>query len=408
MADNTSNSLFSVSEVTIKGFKSIEDLKVPVMSGLNILIGKNGAGKSNFLEGIDALMSSIYQSNMTNIKAGSILFSTFDNEDAKYELERLNTKNSGNPGDIGFLNGSYQQKLILKGEVIFDNTSYENREIEFRGQLFKAGDRLWSLIRRLGIYTFAPVYIPFEYPIDMEGISVPTVLNIPLNQDEPWGVHNINSTLLLIAFSKLGESLNNQEEPEGENNWTDVLEDLTPDRLIAQLELNQNVIDNLRLFTPIQDIRFNRNISIYKNDTHLIADNIRLDFLVNDNWLPWSQLSDGTKRLFCIVTEVTLNKNGLTLLEEPELGVHPHQFYLIMQFLKEQSEDQQIIISTHSPKALDILEPDELNRIMIARYEKGKGTKILRMTEEQKEKAVAYMGEVGYLSDYWLMSDLEE
>jgi predicted ATP-dependent endonuclease of OLD family len=37
-----------LSNVHLKGFKSIEDTSIDFKKGLNILIGKNGSGKSNF------------------------------------------------------------------------------------------------------------------------------------------------------------------------------------------------------------------------------------------------------------------------------------------------------------------------------------------------------------------------
>ena len=39
-----------ISHVHIEGYKSIDNLDVDLLPGLNILIGKNGSGKSNFLE----------------------------------------------------------------------------------------------------------------------------------------------------------------------------------------------------------------------------------------------------------------------------------------------------------------------------------------------------------------------
>jgi predicted ATPase len=88
------------------------------------------------------------------------------------------------------------------------------------------------------------------------------------------------------------------------------------------------------------------------------------------------------------------------------LGVHPDQFHLIMNFLKEQAEDKQIIMSTHSPEALNILEPDELGNIIVTKYDKKKGTTMSHLNKKQVEKAKAYMKELD-LSDYWLSSDLE-
>jgi AAA15 family ATPase/GTPase len=40
-----------IKEVTIKNFKSVQDLTLP-LSRFNVLIGSNGSGKSNILEAI--------------------------------------------------------------------------------------------------------------------------------------------------------------------------------------------------------------------------------------------------------------------------------------------------------------------------------------------------------------------
>ena len=108
-----------------------------------------------------------------------------------------------------------------------------------------------------------------------------------------------------------------------------------------------------------------------------------------------------------MVAEITSHQGGLVLVEEPELGVHPHQFDKIMTFLKEQAEDKQIIVSTHSPQALNHLTVDELDHLMIAKFDNKKGTQIKHLTPAQTKKAKAYINKVGFFSDYWLLSDLE-
>ena len=128
--------------------------------------------------------------------------------------------------------------------------------------------------------------------------------------------------------------------------------------------------------------------------------------MIGNDWLPWSYLSDGTKRLFYIITECISIENGIILVEEPELGIHPHQLFKLMDFLKEQSRTKQVIITTHSPMVLDILNENELDRITIAEYDKE--TKFLKLNEEQISKAKEYINEVGELSYYWLHSDLEK
>ena len=150
-------------------------------------------------------------------------------------------------------------------------------------------------------------------------------------------------------------------------------------------------------------------------------------FKIEGNWLPFSNLSDGTKRLFYIISEVFENDENpnirptnvdryagqteisrIILIEEPELGIHPHQFHKLMEFLKIESERKQIIVTTHSPQALDSINQNELNRIIIAYSTNSKeGTKLRHLNENELIKANEYIKD-DFLSDYWLYSDLEK
>jgi len=100
------------------------------------------------------------------------------------------------------------------------------------------------------------------------------------------------------------------------------------------------------------------------------------------------------------------NELPIILLEEPELGIHPHQLHQLMQFIKEQSREKQIILTTHSPQVLDVLEPDELDRVIICHYDSKKGTQLRHLTEKEINKAKKYMKD-DFLSDYWRFSNLE-
>ena len=99
---------------------------------------------------------------------------------------------------------------------------------------------------------------------------------------------------------------------------------------------------------------------------------------------------------------------SIFLIEEPELGIHPHQLRLLMQFLKEQSEEKQIIITTHSPEILDILTEHELNRIQVARYDEERKTTVIEPLTEKKIASIQrYFKEEGLLSTYWSNIGLE-
>lgn len=87
-----------INEVTIKGFKSIQEQTVS-FGQLNVLIGTNGAGKSNFLEALAMISASAegevsYQklsSRGARLSSPEILRSSFRNVDRKKHFE-LNVK----------------------------------------------------------------------------------------------------------------------------------------------------------------------------------------------------------------------------------------------------------------------------------------------------------------------------
>ena len=149
-----------------------------------------------------------------------------------------------------------------------------------------------------------------------------------------------------------------------------------------------------------------------------------LEYQIGDDWLPFSALSDGTKRVLYIIGELTatpfidfskfhlipkfLNPNKIILLEEPELGIHPQQLQLVLQLIRGVSREHQVIMTTHSPQVLDILNGQELDRITICEYVPGKGTQMRKLSAAKKAKAKAYLKDQGFLSEFWRFSNLEE
>jgi energy-coupling factor transporter ATP-binding protein EcfA2 len=179
-------------------------------------------------------------------------------------------------------------------------------------------------------------------------------------------------------------------------------------------------------YTVIDEIRIADHAKVVptSNDEKVKVVGVSLEFRIDDDWLQFEDLSDGLARLVYIILEMSIgghfdfnatavarynddDVDNLILLEEPELGIHPHQLHQLMLFIKEQSEQQQVILTTHSPQVLDILDPDELDRIHIAKYDREKGTTLHRLNKKQVAKAKKYMEE-DFLSDYWRFSDLED
>jgi predicted ATPase len=73
-------------------------------------------------------------------------------------------------------------------------------------------------------------------------------------------------------------------------------------------------------------------------------------------------ISDGTVRLLALLIIATWSAQNATLviIEEPEIGLHPHLSKAITDLLREASQKCQFIVTTHNPRFLDYLQPNEV------------------------------------------------
>ena len=184
----------------------------------------------------------------------------------------------------------------------------------------------------------------------------------------------------------------------------------------------------LAQYSPIGQMRLSNTFQVYDNTAQqeILIKGLVLEYSIAGNWLPFSALSDGTKRILYLITQLLMpsahfeqqqsaspnfklhTSSRTILLEEPELGIHHSQLHSLLQLIREVSVESQIIMTTHAPQVLDMLGPNELDRITICTLDPEKGTQFHKLTEEKQEQARVYMKEVGFLSDYWRYSYLEE
>lgn len=381
-----------ISRVRLKGYKSIIDTEVELKPGLNIIIGPNGSGKTNFVE----FLRYILTSNLNELLDGRGSY----NYSAKIYFE-TNGKGIEYFWDYKLLKDKNSQKLLpFWDEVII----IDGKKDEITTRVGKySGVILYS--EWLSIY---PSYIGFGIPSDFENIRNIDTLKFLTSEVD----FSFEDKLVLIPFYKDFDF-----KPDITIGIRKLLIEMFVKRIINSLRENKpininNFIipndykDNLTKFTVIENIRLADSCNFRESQKEWIISGIKFEFFVNDKWLTWNQLSDGTKRMIYIITEITF-ANNVVLLEEPELGIHPHQLARLMDFIKEQSETKQIILTTHSPEVLNTLGMDELDRIIVARYDKEKGTQLRHLSKEDQEFARNYMKDELFLSDYWVMSGFE-
>jgi predicted ATP-dependent endonuclease of OLD family len=401
MSNSESKKLY-LKEVHLSGYKSIKDVEIDFQPGLNIIIGKNAAGKTNFLKFLNKVMNFDFQ-DLNNFKSNLILLNTnkitiSSNRNVSVE-ELLYYKDSSN----------IDSKLIIEDAI---NGGNRTERVASNQEISKNKIDYDCTLLNHGIPTSYPIVnSSFSFDLEINGIS-DNLIKIIEDDKSPYFVRGLAIDLMFRNFD-----FNNLNDETIKSTLSNYFFDKMP------------INELLSKYSPIEEVRFNNNVNIYFNvELNILKlSNLILEFKIDGNWLPFEFLSDGSKRLFYIISEVFDLTNSyalrpvsyglimnsklisrIILIEEPELGIHPHQYHQLLEFLKIQSENSQIIISTHSPQSLDILDEEEFNRIIIAYSNNGKeGTKMRHLNDAELLKAKQYIKD-DYLSDYWLYSDLEQ
>ena len=61
-----------------------------------------------------------------------------------------------------------------------------------------------------------------------------------------------------------------------------------------------------------------------------------------------------------VIAEWVTRESEFILLEEPEIGLHPHLTEQISELLSDAAETTQIFVTTHNPDFLDYLDPESV------------------------------------------------
>ena len=373
MSNNKENNAF-IKHLHLKGFKSIVDLEVSLQNGLNVVIGANGSGKTNFVEFLEEILTN----NAMNITKPYF-----------FQFEFKSKKGTTN------WHQKFEGELYIDYPKTFSVQSKIDKPEE-EGTLQKIANNRLNIFMNLSRDNF-----------DIYGILYPCIIEYKIPNslgmlDEQGRILHDNDDFFSGVYSSIYYNVfdidlgynfrdNNIFEFKGTNQ----------DFINTFLPLSVSLIKNLQKFSPVKNLRINPGVVINTSKEKFSIDYITLEFYVNEEWLRWSELSDGTKRIFYIISQVT-NGKKLIIIEEPENGVHPDQLYLLMDFIKEQAKEKQIIVTTHSPEVLNFIEKDELDRIIVTRYDNEKKTQMHHLSEKTKKKAIWYMENKGMLSDCWV------
>lgn len=315
----------AVRSLTISGYKSIRKLDNFPLTNLNVLIGANGAGKSNFI-GIFKLLNEMYEQQL------QVYVQTQGGPDALLHFGRNTTDKLH--AEFYFSSNGYKFDLIPTN----DNRLIFKHEISWYG-----GERY-----------------PGSYPATIGTGHNESKLKDAKDRYSPY-VRGSVSNWRVYHFHDTGENAKVKQKHSANNN----------------LKLNidaANLAAYLRMLNDKHPKHYRR-----------IVDTIRLvapffgDFVHRPNAeyveLEWTQkgkpdtpfkalhLSDGTLRFICLSTlllQPTELLPDTILIDEPELGLHPYAISVLADIFKQVSEQRQLIVSTQSVELVNELSPEDI------------------------------------------------
>jgi predicted ATPase len=300
--------------IKLSGYRSIKSLDLELMP-LNILIGANGSGKSNFISFFKFMNKLLEKELQLHVR------SQLNGADHTLFFGRKTTEKL--TIDLRFSPNGYQAELVPTTD---DTLVFASEYGVFFGN--EAG--------YFGGVKYYPLAQPgaFESSLPKPGNSQASAFVAKYLSD--WKVYHFHDTSD-TAKVKMAYSIhaNVRLMAQGENLAAFLYS-------IRDTAAYTHILRTIRRVAPFfQDFIFQPEA----ND--LIR--LRWKHKGSDDYFDATLLSDGTLRFICLATLLLQpNLPTMILLDEPELGLHPFAMQLLGALMRSASEKTQIIASTQS------------------------------------------------------------
>ena len=304
-------SMSKLESIAIEGFKSFgEQVEVP-LKPLNVLIGANGAGKSNFLEAFSLLRA-------------------ISKEPIDHYVDK-----AGGAERLLHLGSRTTQEMSIS--VSFDDTD------GYFGRLFAGeNDRLafdkddfvalgWSKYPDMGDQTrdTAGRFDSWrKYHFLATGVDSPMkrTANVDDNRSLRWNGSNLAAFLYLLRGKYRAEY--------------------------------RAICGAVKQVAPFFD-------DFVLEPRALNPETIRLEWQhrKSDAYFDASALSDGTLRFMALATlllQPRARRPTLVLIDEPELGLHPYAIATFAAMVRATSRETQVVLATQSATLVDHFEPEDV------------------------------------------------
>lgn len=404
----------------VDNFKSFQALKI-TLNDLNILIGANASGKSNFVlifkflrhivqHGLaDAISMEGGVEYLRNISIGNkenLRFKLTYNphsrfaKDTKSGLFGVQMPEATYEFEISFYKRGKGFRIIKDQLVItYQIVALEkggNGQVQETSVLGKGA----ITYRLTGAKIQATLNLPAGLPLPVEAISplydlLRMGVNLPdktlfletpfFNLAHNWLLENHLANIAIYDFdpklSKKAASITGKTELEEDaSNLSLALKNILADS--EQKRKFMNLINYLLPFVNDFSVmnQADKSLLFALRESHYAA-----------TYLPAFLLSDGTVNLTALIMALYFTENPLLVLEEPERAVHPSLIGKMVGLFEEISADKQILITTHNPEIVRHAPLENL--LLIARDQSGFSQ--INRPSESKQVQVFMENEIG-------------
>ena len=323
--------------LTVRGFKSIRSLEEFEVRGINVLIGANGAGKSNLLDvfrSVSELASGRWQVHVKQEGgADALLYG------GRRKTPNLEIALSFDRGHYcyGFSAEAAGDDLVLGREWLSPGAAQAAEPLAAR-RLLSGRSSGWS-VEAVG-----------DNPKDL---AIYRLSTYALSGIGDWRVYHFGDTSRVSGMRCPQEARDNLRlKADGSNlaPFLRFLRERHPRRL-------QDIVETVRIAAPFF------GDFVYRKD---VEERVELEWYHRDDRdtpLGPGQISDGLLRFVCVAT-VLLQPPELQpdpiMIDEPELGLHPLALGLLAEMVRRASDARRVIVSTQSADLVSEFEPEDV------------------------------------------------
>lgn len=330
----------AINTLSITGFRSIRKLDNLRLTNLNVLIGANGAGKSNFVA---------YFRMLSELVEG-----------------RLQVWVSKQGGADRVLSYGVKETAALTTSIRFGSNGYDiELEPTVDGGFTFTSEMLYFNGPRFGLTRprLGSGHAESKLKHEKEHGGSKKVATFSYSAISRWKVYHFHDTSDTAGVKRQCTVHDNEYLRMDASNLAAFLLRLQTEAPTVYNQIRKTV----RLAVPFFDDFVLKPTTLATEEQQ-----VRLLWKQDDSdYALWpSQLSDGSLRFICLVT-VLLQPNPPTtiIIDEPELGLHPYAITLLGALIRSASTRTQVIVSTQSVGLLNEFDVDDL--IVVDREDGG-------------------------------------